>query len=292
MKIELAAPVIRGGREDARDIRQVKRVLVCTGFYVPDPATGVSGDAEPRFWMALHAFQRAHMIPFTDTAGPGSVTETVMNEELVALEEGGGSYIWRTAGDAKVRPEHAARDGRQYRWDDPPDGENPAEDYNCRCWAEPLSPSRHPLAEDARAAQVEITSGAMGMPIPQPPMPSEWQEVGANAVAWNGLKISVFACWGNSACRAWMIRKGMEIVLESSHHLPPKNLPAFPDAKPSRRKGGRKRWIDSNGKIYEWDSQHGEIEVYDKIGKKHLGGFDHQTGKQRSKPVPGRKIEK
>lgn len=113
---------------------------------------------------------------------------------------------------------------------------------------------------------------------------------------WNGARLSVAACWGNSACRAWMIRRGMEIVLENSHHIPPKTLPAFPDAKEEKPKGAgqkrRKKWIDSNGKIYEWDYQHGEVEVYNKTGKKHLGSFDPKTGKKIKEGKPERKTEK
>ena len=29
-------------------------------------------------------------------------------------------YIWRTRGDDKVRPSHAANNGRVFAWDDPP----------------------------------------------------------------------------------------------------------------------------------------------------------------------------
>lgn len=47
-------------------------------------------------------------------------------------------YIWRTAGDKKVRAEHAHRAGLVFRYDQPPKGGNPGEDYGCRCWAEPI----------------------------------------------------------------------------------------------------------------------------------------------------------
>jgi hypothetical protein len=189
------------------------------------------------------------------------------------------------------------RSGRVFTFDNPPDGELPGEDYNCRCWAEPLNPSRHPLVEDARREQAQtdapaMTSGAMGMPIPQQPMPPELQKVSAATLLWNGGRLTVAACWGNRACRAWMIREGARIVLENSYHLPPKDLPAFPDAKWVGHRGGRKRWVDSKGKIYEWDYKKGEVEIYDKTGKKHQGGFDPKTGKQRSKSVAGRDVKK
>ncbi|MCB1682693.1 MAG: hypothetical protein H6858_04720 [Rhodospirillales bacterium] len=73
---------------------------------------------------------------------------------------------------------------------------------------------------------------------------------------------------------------------------PPKNLPAFPDAQVAKRKNERKRWKDSDGRIYEWDSQHGKVEIYDKSGKKHLGEYDPNTGEQTKPPDPGRKTEK
>lgn len=49
-------------------------------------------------------------------------------------------YIWRTQGDSRVRPSHAANDGRIFAWDDPPGTGHPGEDFGCRCWAEPYIP--------------------------------------------------------------------------------------------------------------------------------------------------------
>lgn len=66
----------------------------------------------------------------------------------------------------------------------------------------------------------------------------------------------------------------------------------FPGLKSSKPIGGRARWTNADGKIIEWDSQHGELEVYDKTGKKHLGSFDPKTGQQIKPPVPGRTTPK
>jgi SPP1 gp7 family putative phage head morphogenesis protein len=49
-----------------------------------------------------------------------------------------GKYIWRTAQDEKVRKDHAERDGTVFDFANPPKGGNPSDDYNCRCWAEPI----------------------------------------------------------------------------------------------------------------------------------------------------------
>lgn len=44
-------------------------------------------------------------------------------------------FIWRTKMDNDVRAEHAKKEGKIYRKDNPP-GKRPGEDYNCRCSAE------------------------------------------------------------------------------------------------------------------------------------------------------------
>ena len=51
-------------------------------------------------------------------------------------------YIWRTKGDDKVRGKHAEREGKIFNKHIPPEGGNPGEDYNCRCWAEPYKPQK------------------------------------------------------------------------------------------------------------------------------------------------------
>ncbi|MFJ2538677.1 MULTISPECIES: colicin E3/pyocin S6 family cytotoxin [unclassified Pseudomonas] len=84
----------------------------------------------------------------------------------------------------------------------------------------------------------------------------------------------------------------------SYHPAPADGLAAFPDAVSTRSKssvqgGGKKRarWKDSKGRIYEWDSQHGAVEMYDKQGK-HLGEFDAETGEQTKAAKPGRTTPK
>ena len=44
-------------------------------------------------------------------------------------------YIWRTVGDDRVREEHAEREGKTHSIHDEL---MPGEDFNCRCWAEPI----------------------------------------------------------------------------------------------------------------------------------------------------------
>ena len=51
------------------------------------------------------------------------------------------------------------------------------------------------------------------------------------------------------------------------------------------------RWKDVRGRIYEWDSRHGTVEVYDRAGRAHRGEFDSDTGRQVGPTVPARRVE-
>jgi hypothetical protein len=84
--------------------------------------------------------------------------------------------------------------------------------------------------------------------------------------------------------------------LRNVRHPPADNvLRAFPRARRVRGKtpfasGIRRRWRDPDGTIYEWDYQHGTVEVYDRRGF-HLGEFDPETGAQLSPAISGRIVE-
>lgn len=63
-----------------------------------------------------------------------------LNSQLAQLEQmnqGVDSYIWQTMMDNRVRPEHAARQGKRFYWDDPPSGGHPGWAIRCRCSAIP-----------------------------------------------------------------------------------------------------------------------------------------------------------
>lgn len=48
-------------------------------------------------------------------------------------------YVWRTSQDDRVRPNHASKNGKTFRWDDPPkDTGHPGQDIQCRCVAQPI----------------------------------------------------------------------------------------------------------------------------------------------------------
>lgn len=90
----------------------------------------------------------------------------------------------------------------------------------------------------------------------------------------------------------------LSVAGDLKYYPAPTALPAFPDIKPapmktSVRGGGKKRrrWKDPSGRIYEWDSQHGKVELYTKQGK-HLGEYNPETGEQTKPADPARRVEK
>jgi hypothetical protein len=64
-------------------------------------------------------------------------------------------------------------------------------------------------------------------------------------------------------------------------------------SKASVQGGGKKRarWLDRKGRIFEWDSKSGAVEMYDKLGN-HLGEFNHLTGERTKDAKPGRRTPK
>lgn len=77
--------------------------------------------------------------------------------------------------------------------------------------------------------------------------------------------------------------------------FPPKLLPGFPDAFTAKREtafpgGLRHRWKDDRGMIYEWDYQHGHVEVYDPRGS-HQGAFGADDGRFLSGTDRTRRVE-
>lgn len=91
----------------------------------------------------------------------------------------------------------------------------------------------------------------------------------------------------NSGVKPLYVVVARPISGDHDYHPPPKTLPAFPDAIRVKNKGKRRRW-ESKKRIYEWDYQHGAVEVYN-WARDHLGEFDAKTGEQTGEAIPGRR---
>jgi hypothetical protein len=150
-------------------------------------------------------------------------------------------------------------------------------------------------------ARSPATSSPTTTPIAPPLQPSytgvELEPLEVNVEAYPGILPD-----GNDLIVTFPAEAGLDplyIVFNAHYYHPaPNDLIAFPDAKPVRAKssvqgGGKKRnrWKDSKGRIYEWDSMHGRVELYNKQGK-HMGEFDPISGHQTKPATPGRKTPK
>jgi SPP1 gp7 family putative phage head morphogenesis protein len=78
--------------------------------------------------------KRARLIARDQTSKLNSALNQQRSQNL-GVEE----YIWRTAGDERVRDSHKSKNGKTFRWDDPPkDTGHPGQDIECRCVAQSI----------------------------------------------------------------------------------------------------------------------------------------------------------
>ncbi len=101
-------------------------------------------------------------------------------------EQAATHYIWRTRGDDKVRPSHAANEGKVFSWNSPPPTGHPGVDYNCRCTAEAYVQG---VSEYASQTLTEVASD--------------------NSEQWDNLRFLQHAYEGN----------GETVTLEETGHL-------------------------------------------------------------------------
>jgi len=60
---------------------------------------------------------------------------TQQRSQNLGVEE----YIWRTSGDERVRDSHRNKNGKIFKWSNPPkDTGHPGQDIQCRCVAQPI----------------------------------------------------------------------------------------------------------------------------------------------------------
>lgn len=134
MKIELAQPFAANGKVDEFDVKQMKKALNRLGYYQPYEKVGITGIADMGVFNALKKFQKDRGLTATGSAKPDDETVRAINKEASKTPE--GQYIWRTVEDEKVRKGHAEFNRTIRDWSDDPD---PGEEFNCRCWAEPVN---------------------------------------------------------------------------------------------------------------------------------------------------------
>ena len=78
--------------------------------------------------------KRAKLIARDQTS---KINSTLSQKRATNL--GAEEYVWRTAGDERVRPNHATKNGKVFRYNNPPrDTGHPGHDIQCRCVAQPI----------------------------------------------------------------------------------------------------------------------------------------------------------
>ncbi len=143
MKIELSRPFAANGKVDEFDIKQMKKALNRLGYYQPYEKVGITGIADTGVFDALKAFQKDRGLTANGSAKPDDETIRALNKETSKTPE--GQYIWRTVEDDKVRKGHAEFNRTIRDWSDNPD---PGEEFNCRCWAEPVKGEAEGLKQE------------------------------------------------------------------------------------------------------------------------------------------------
>jgi len=131
------APIINGFVDEnlglirslSQDVLTDAQATVSRGIQEGLRAEVIQGQLEERFGVARN---RARLIARDQT---NKLFGKVQEKRQTDL--GVTHFIWRTVNDERTRPEHAARSGKRYSWDKPPQGEIPGEPINCRCYAEP-----------------------------------------------------------------------------------------------------------------------------------------------------------
>ena len=90
-------------------------------------------------------------------------------------------FRWRTVGDNRVREKHRQLEGKVFSWDTGANGLYPGQDYQCRCWAEPVweeivaveEPKPPPTRPRVREAPAVKEAPPTLKPPPMPGKPME-----------------------------------------------------------------------------------------------------------------------
>ncbi len=115
------------------DVRRVKKLLNRLGYYLPYAKTGITQFTDDTLFDAIKKFQTDQSLPATGIIKPDDETLAALNAANETAPD--GAYIWRIVEDGKARAEHAKLNGTVRSFADAPD---PGDDFNCRCWAEPV----------------------------------------------------------------------------------------------------------------------------------------------------------
>lgn len=127
----------------ARRIQELSLESLTSGARYPERTGEVEELFKQTYPQATEEWlrNRATLIARTETARAASLLTQARAEHV-----GSEAYVWKTAGDARVRLSHRRLNGTSQKWDDPPLSDppdhhsHPGQIWNCRCVALPIIP--------------------------------------------------------------------------------------------------------------------------------------------------------
>ena len=107
-------------------------------------------DSVPTLRRHHHLLDRANLDGYLRLGPATGMADTLLFKQARTTTH----YVWRTRRDGRVRPSHAANDGKIFAWDNPPPTGHPGYESGCRCVAMPYAP---PVNEHMRMLFFDVS---------------------------------------------------------------------------------------------------------------------------------------
>lgn len=173
LSIVMDQPLVKDAMDVGR-LQSVNLIKTIPGEYLAKVADAIadnySGKDLPEGRNLIEQIQHIHVVTYKrarliarDQTSKMTGNLNRVRQQAIGVEE----YVWHTVHDERVagnpkagkapspqsrtHGNHYDRDGKTFRWDDPPPDGHPGQPINCRCWASPvIDPQKiAALAEEA-----------------------------------------------------------------------------------------------------------------------------------------------
>lgn len=151
-----------GAKKSTSDYEGIRAIAKANAARIEELHASHVGSRSSHFAQTLEAELGITIEIAREIALAETLKTNAREKERRQRESGITHYIWSAGADDRVRPMHAALDGRVFAWDDPPitnpQGErhHPGMDFQCRCGAVPLMPGDDEEDDISKAARAAI----------------------------------------------------------------------------------------------------------------------------------------